>query len=159
MKCVLAAPTGRATKRLAELYLQALQRHQGCRGQNESESAEGVGGEAEKRKSGKSGNLENGVGGGRGSTRAGIEAVSVACPESADPELRTQNSEPSFAASPQTRFMAAGNVASRLQQFVQEACRRDARLGETGATLVSRREGVVFEFLSCHPANITIADT
>jgi FlaA1/EpsC-like NDP-sugar epimerase len=101
-----------ATKRLAELYLQALQRHQGCRGQNESESAEGVGGEAEKRKSGKSGNLENGVGGGRGSTRAGIEAVSVEAPVIDSSELRTQDSEPSFAASTRTKFMAVrfGNV-------------------------------------------------
>ena len=103
-----------ATKRLAELYIQALQRHQGCRGQSGSESESGrrVGDEGEKRESGKAGNLENGVGGGHGSNRAGIEAVSVAGGEFADPQLRTQNSEPSFAASPQTRFMAVrfGNV-------------------------------------------------
>jgi FlaA1/EpsC-like NDP-sugar epimerase len=98
-----------ATKRLAELYIQALQRHQGCRGQSESES--GVGGEAEKRESGKSGNLENGVSGGRGSTRAGIRTQ----------ELKNQNPRLLFAAEPtvsaqpklpQTRFMAVrfGNV-------------------------------------------------
>ena len=117
-----------ATKRLAELYLQALQREirreetgaGGKAGKREivrAETAEDKPrnlevGRAENERA-EIGNRGNGENGGRGSTRAGIEAVSVACPESADPELRTQNSEPSFAAEPKlTKFMAVrfGNV-------------------------------------------------
>ena len=109
-----------ATKRLAELYVQALQRHQGCRDQSESESESGgrVGGKTGNLESGKAengkaeiGNRGNGENEGRGSTRAGIGTQ----------ELKTQNprllftAEPTVLAEPKlklTKFMAVrfGNV-------------------------------------------------
>jgi FlaA1/EpsC-like NDP-sugar epimerase len=85
-----------ATKRLAELYVQALQRHQGCRGQSDRES--------------------EGESGGCGSTRAGArraEGTEFGSPGS-EPKASeaTVSTESKLAALPQTKFMAVrfGNV-------------------------------------------------
>jgi FlaA1/EpsC-like NDP-sugar epimerase len=116
-----------ATKRLAELYLQAIQRHQTCRGQSESVGpdlglpavASGEGRASVPSEKGNEGMRKEPS---YGATERRNDGATVSeeplsksrgqRTESGNPELRTQNSEPSFAASTRTKFMAVrfGNV-------------------------------------------------
>jgi FlaA1/EpsC-like NDP-sugar epimerase len=101
-----------ATKRLAELYVQALQRHQRCRGQSESVGPDLASVPSESGEKRSEGSALRASEGERESGERGSEAMRVEEPASGDPALQTPNSEPSFAASTRTKFMAVrfGNV-------------------------------------------------
>jgi FlaA1/EpsC-like NDP-sugar epimerase len=103
-----------ATKRLAELYIQALQQEIRSEKQEaRSESGNGTADKVGSRESGKA-ETEDGEGesGGRGSTRAGIGAVRMDGTGLGDPRLNAQDSRPSISTESKLKLMAVrfGNV-------------------------------------------------